>query len=93
MTLSDQSNHKVIQTTPLSSFELSVGSSSKVRKLPQNKNIKLINDFYEKFYSLRNLGLKASLLVVAFIITIVKTELYRTGSFVVGLSNHNDRYP
>ncbi len=24
---------------------------------------------------------------------IVKTELYRTGSFVVGLSNHNDRYP
>ena len=26
-------------------------------------------------------------------IYIVKTELYRTGSFVVGLSNHNDRYP
>ncbi|CAM3417825.1 hypothetical protein MOOS6835_05270 [Moraxella osloensis] len=25
--------------------------------------------------------------------SIVKTELYRTGSFVVGLSNHNDRYP
>ena len=73
MTLSDQSNHKVIQTTPLSSFELSVGSSSKVRKLPQNKNIKLINDFYEKFYSLRNLGLKASLLVVAFIITMMVT--------------------
>lgn len=73
MTLSDQSNHKVIQTTPLSSFELSVGSSSKVRKLPQNKNIKLINDFYEKFYSLRNLGLKASLLVVAFIITMMLT--------------------
>ena len=24
---------------------------------------------------------------------IVKTELYRTGSFVVGLSNHDDRYP
>lgn len=73
MALSDQSNHKVIQTTPLSSFELSVGSSSKVRKLPQNKNIKLINDFYEKFYSLRNLGLKASLLVVAFIITMMLT--------------------
>ena len=26
-------------------------------------------------------------------VDIVKTELYRTWSFVVGLSNHNDRYP
>lgn len=56
---------------PLIHSELSVRASNKKEKMSQNKNIELINDFYEKFYSLRNLGLKASILVVAFISTML----------------------
>ena len=71
MTKPVQISHEVIQTMPLIHSELSVRASNKKEKMSQNKNIELINDFYEKFYSLRNLGLKASILVVAFISTML----------------------
>lgn len=70
MTIETQITNEIIQTEPLAS-ELTVKEFNKINRMPQNKNVQMINDFYEKFYSLRNLGFKAIFLVLAFTITVV----------------------
>lgn len=71
LNVSSQTTTETVQITSAPSSKLLINDSTKVENLPHNKNVMLVNDFYEKFYSLRNLGLKASILVVAFISTML----------------------